>query len=93
MELKQGNNRFYILDDQKKEIGEVTFSEQGPSVISIDHTFVDPNYRGKHIAQQLIQAVVNLAEKENLSILPVCSYAKVLFERKKEYQHYKYKPL
>ncbi|SFF96669.1 GNAT family N-acetyltransferase [Sporolactobacillus nakayamae] len=92
MELKKGINRFYMLDEQK-EVGEIMYTEDRPSVLSINHTFVDPNYRGQHIAQQLIQAVVDLAIAEQKKILPVCSYAKVLFERHKEYQKIEYKPL
>ncbi|MDF2910589.1 MAG: N-acetyltransferase [Sporolactobacillus laevolacticus] len=92
MELKQGNHRFCMVDGSDKEIGEITYTDQGPSVLSIDHTFVDPSYRGQHIAQQLIQAVVNMATKEQKTIIPVCSYAKVLFERNKEYQKLEYKP-
>lgn len=92
MELKKGINRFYMLDE-KNEVGEIMYTEDQPSVLSINHTFVDPNYRGQRIAQQLIQAVVDLAIAEQKTILPVCSYAKVLFERNKEYQKIEYKPL
>ncbi|WP_010023152.1 GNAT family N-acetyltransferase [Sporolactobacillus inulinus] len=89
MELKKGTNRFYMLDGDK-EIGEVTFTEDPPTVLSINHTFVDSNYRGKGIAQQLIQAVVALAMNNQKRIKPVCSYAQALFKRNKDYAAIEY---
>ncbi|MCL1632619.1 N-acetyltransferase [Sporolactobacillus sp. CPB3-1] len=90
MEIKQGIQRFYMLDGNK-EIGEVTFTEEHPLVLSINHTYVDPHYRGKHIAKQLIQAVVDLAVKEHKTIDPVCSYAKAWFQRNESAQAILYK--
>ncbi|MCO7126976.1 N-acetyltransferase [Sporolactobacillus shoreicorticis] len=90
MELKKGSNRFYIIDGNN-EIGEVTFTEDQPSVLSINHTYVDPKYRGQHIAQKLIQAVVDLAISEQKQVSPICSYAKVSFERNQEYQRIQYR--
>jgi len=91
MELKEGKNRFYMVDSND-EIGEVTFTEDYPSVLSINHTFVNPKYRGQHIAKQLIQAVVDRAASEHKLILPICSYAKASFERNPEYQKIQYRP-
>lgn len=91
MEFKEGKNRFYVIDALGKEIGEVTYSPEGDSVLSIDHTFVDPHYRGQKIAQQLIKAVVDKAVSENKKINPACSYAKAQFARVKAYQQVEFK--
>ncbi|WP_010631157.1 GNAT family N-acetyltransferase [Sporolactobacillus vineae] len=90
MELHEASNRFYFLDDDGKEAGEVTFTKPYENVLSIDHTFVDPAYRGQKLAGQLIQAVVDKAVREHKKIIPVCSYAQAKFRRVKAYQDVEY---
>ncbi|WP_332237670.1 GNAT family N-acetyltransferase [Sporolactobacillus sp. KGMB 08714] len=91
MEIKEGKNRFYVTDAVGHEIGEVTYSAVRDSVLSIDHTVVDPQYRGRQIAQQLIKAVVDKAVGDHKQIIPACSYAKAQFARVKDYQQIEFK--
>lgn len=91
MEIKEGKNRFYVTDAIGNEIGEVTYSDVRDSILSIDHTFVDPQYRGQKIAQQLIKAVVDKAVIDHKKIIPACSYAKAQFARVKDYQQVEFK--
>jgi Predicted acetyltransferase len=89
MELHEENSRFYFVDEGK-EAGEVTFTSPFENVLSIDHTFVDPAYRGQKLARQLIQAVVDKAVREHKKIIPACSYAQAQFRRVKAYQEVMY---
>lgn len=82
MEIKEEKNRFVLLNDEAKEIGEMTWSDAGPDIMIIDHTFVEPEYRG----QKLVLNGVELARREGKKIIPLCPYAKKEFERKPEYQ-------
>ncbi|TDM00707.1 GNAT family N-acetyltransferase [Macrococcus carouselicus] len=76
MEIKQAGNRFYI-DDK----AEITFYPEGEKTIVINHTFVDPSLRGQGIAKQLVDKVIDYARENNLVIVPLCSYAKVVMDR------------
>ncbi|RYM01748.1 N-acetyltransferase [Sporolactobacillus sp. THM7-7] len=91
MEINEGTNRFFMTDHLGSDIAEVTYTPSGDNVIAIDHTFVAPAYRGRHIARQLIDAVVEKARRENKKIVPVCSYAQVLFARVRDYRDVLYK--
>lgn len=51
----------------------------------IDHTFVDPAYRGQGLAEKLVAKGVEKARKEQKKIIPLCPFAKKEFERKPEY--------
>lgn len=42
----------------------------------ITHTQVNPACRGQGIARQLVDSVVQAAAKEQIKIIPLCSYAK-----------------
>ncbi|EMF0616468.1 N-acetyltransferase [Enterococcus hirae] len=86
MEIKEEKNRFVLLNDEAKEIGEMTWSDAGPDIMIIDHTFVEPEYRGQKLAEKLVLNGVELARREGKKIIPLCPYAKKEFERKSEYQ-------
>ena len=51
----------------------------------IDHTFVDPAYRGQGLAEKLVEKGVEKARAEKKTIIPLCPFAKKEFERKPEY--------
>ena len=87
MEIKEEKNRFVLLNDEAKEIGEITWSDAGPDIMIIDHTFVEPEYRGQKLAEKLVLNGVELARREGKKIIPLCPYAKKEFERKPEYQY------
>ncbi|APX71108.1 N-acetyltransferase [Companilactobacillus allii] len=80
MEIKHVDGRFYIEDSEL--IGEITYSPVKEGIISIDHTFVNEKYRGQGIAGRLLDEVLTYADRENLKIVPVCSYAKLVFKNK-----------
>ncbi|MFS0938263.1 GNAT family N-acetyltransferase [Enterococcus casseliflavus] len=84
MEILEENTRF-VLKDGDKEIGEMTWSEAGETHLIIDHTFVDPAYRGQGLAEKLVAKGVEKARKEQKKIIPLCPFAKKEFERKPEY--------
>lgn len=85
MEFKEEKNRFALYNDEGTEIGEMTWSPAGDDLIIIDHTFVDPTYRGQNLAGQLVEHGVEMARQKNLKILPLCPFAKKEFAEKSEY--------
>ena len=88
MHFLEEKNRFYQKDIHGNLISEVTFTDDGSTLI-LDHTFVDSTYRGQGIAGKLVALVVEKARKEGKKIIPLCSFAKKEFERKPEYQYVK----
>ena len=69
MQIKEENNRFALYNDENQEIGEMTWSDAGESMMIIDHTFVDPTYRGQKLAEKLVLAGVEKARKEHKKII------------------------
>ena len=86
MEIKEEKNRLALFNDEQQEIGEMTRSDAGPDIMIIDHTFVDPAYRGQKLAEKLVYTGVELARRDGKKIIPLCPYAKKEFEKKPEYQ-------
>ncbi|MBP1045151.1 N-acetyltransferase [Enterococcus sp. BWM-S5] len=85
MEIKEENERFVLFNDNNEEIGEMTWSNAGEEMMIIDHTFVDPQYRGQGLAEKLVLNGVEKARKENKKIIPLCPFAKKEFDTKSEY--------
>ncbi|MGE7987825.1 GNAT family N-acetyltransferase [Lysinibacillus fusiformis] len=85
MEIKQGNQSFYIGKEENSE-AEVHFVRVGESRIILDHTHVGEHLRGQNVGQQLVKAAVDYAKKENLLVIPLCPFAKAEFEKHPEYQ-------
>ena len=82
MDFEKAENRFYKNNKDGKMIAEVTYVPSGEDKVILDHTFVDPSLRGQGIAEELVNRVVKEMQTENKKIIPLCPYAKTLFERK-----------
>jgi len=77
--------RFSALIDGE-EAGLMTYTWAGDHKFIIDHTEVNPDFSGKGVGKQLVMAAVAFARERNLKILPLCPYAKKVFERTPEIQ-------
>lgn len=75
---------FAVTRESKETIGCMTIEPVNANVVSINHTFVEPDYRGQKIAEQLFEHMMEKLEKENKKAIPVCSYAIKQFERHPE---------
>jgi predicted GNAT family acetyltransferase len=84
LEIKTGNNKFYI-DEENSLIGEITYFEDKNSNLVVDHTYVDPNYRGHQLAQKLVERMVEYAREVKKPIIPVCPYVLKVFQKNDSY--------
>ncbi len=88
MEIRQresGNKGAFFIEVDGQQEAEMTYSIAGTGRIIIDHTEVSDRLRGKNAGKQLVAAAVEHARKNNLKILPLCPFARSVFERTREY--------
>lgn len=76
-----GSRGAFHIQREGKRIGEMTYSRTHPSLVVVDHTYVDPSLRGMGIAQHLQDAMVAWARETGTKVVPLCSYVKVQFDR------------
>lgn len=81
---KAGKGWFYINDNEGREIGAMHYTHSMPSEIVIDHTEVAERFEGRGIGRQLLNAAVKYARDHNYKIIPVCPYAKSVFDKTPE---------
>jgi uncharacterized protein len=89
MEIKfeetESKGAFYI-EENGKRAAVMTISKAGGNIMIIDSTHVDDALRGKNAGKQLVEAAVNHARKFQYKIIPLCPFAKSVFEKVKDYQ-------
>lgn len=89
MEIIQENsakNGIFKAIENDSVAGEMTYVWAGEDKFIIDHTEVFPEFEGKGVGKKLVMAAVEYARANNMKILPLCPFAKALFERTKEIQ-------
>ncbi|MCQ0969576.1 GNAT family N-acetyltransferase [Paracoccus sp. TK19116] len=65
---------------------EMTYSRVSESLIIIDHTEVPGALRGQKIGEQLVLKAIEDARRDNVSIIPLCPFAKAQFARHADWQ-------
>ncbi|MEM7656439.1 MAG: GNAT family N-acetyltransferase [Bacteroidota bacterium] len=87
MDIKQEEQAtkgaFFVEVDGEK-LAEMTYSKAGDTRIIIDHTEVDDRLRGQGAGKQLVEAAVNMAREQGKKILPLCPFARSVFQKSPE---------
>ncbi|STZ13233.1 Uncharacterised protein [Morganella morganii] len=82
MDIREDETSFYILsEDGKSRIAEITFVYTGDNLVIIDHTMVDDSLRGQKVGNKLVAAVVEKMRREQRKIIPLCPFAKSVFDK------------
>jgi uncharacterized protein len=86
IQLEQTDTRgsFFIEQDGKR-VAFMEFSKAGTDRIIISHTDVSDALRGKNAGKQLVAAAVDYARKNKIKIVPLCPFARSVFDKVKEY--------
>lgn len=84
MEINQINDIrkgcFEAIEDGK-EAGKMTYTWAGDSKFIIDHTEVNEGFNGKGVGKKLVMKAVEYARNNNLKIIPLCPFAKSVFDK------------
>lgn len=67
-----------------ERLAEMSYTVAGSRVI-IDHTDVDDRLRGKGAGKRLVRAAVEWARAENQKLMPLCPFAKSVFDKTADY--------
>ena len=83
-ETTESKGSFNVLVDGQK-LASMTYSRAGESMIIIDHTEVSDQLRGQGVGKKLVAAAVDFARKHKIKILPLCPFAKAVFDKTEEF--------
>jgi predicted GNAT family acetyltransferase len=79
--LQNEKNGYFSVEVDGKTEAKMTFVFAGSDKIIIDHTEVNPGNNGKGFGKKMVTAAVEMAREKNLKIIPLCPFAKSVFDK------------
>lgn len=89
MEVQQkdnGEKGAFFIEQEGTPLAEMTYVWAGKDRIIIDHTEVDDLLKGKGAGKQMVSKAVDFARKKGISIIPLCPFAKSVFDKTPEFR-------
>ncbi|AXQ24002.1 N-acetyltransferase [Acinetobacter wuhouensis] len=84
LEIKHQDNgkkgEFYI-GEENHHLAEMAYTWAGETMLIIDHTTVEDELRGQSVGRKLLDQVVDMARQKNIQIIPLCPFAKSVFDK------------
>lgn len=84
MEIKQNTfdtGGYFKALIEGRQAGLMTYIIDASGKIVIQHTEVEPEFNGQGIGNKLVVAAAEYAREMNKKVVPVCTFAKSVFER------------
>ncbi len=85
-QINETKNGYFRAVDNDIEVGRMTYTWAGTDKFIIDHTEVNPDFAGQSVGKKMVMEAVQYARENNLKILPLCPFAKSVFDKTKEIQ-------
>ena len=79
---QSGNKGSFYVEANETILAEMTYSMTGTDLMIIDHTEVSDELRGKNVGFQLVHTAVAYARVNLIRIIPLCPFAKSVFDKK-----------
>ena len=81
---RHGHKGEFVWMQDGERLAVMSYSVAGSRVI-IDHTDVDDRLRGKGAGKELVKSAVEWARTQNVKLMPLCPFAKSVFDKTPEY--------
>ena len=79
-----GHRGAFVWMEDGERLAVMSYTVAGSRVI-IDHTDVDDRLRGKGAGKQLVKSAVEWARADKVQLLPLCPFARSVFDKTPEY--------
>lgn len=83
-QVNEENKGYFKASEENITAGKMTYSWAGKDKFIIDHTEVSPDFNGKGVGKQMVMAAVEFARANDLKIIPLCPFAKSVFDKVEE---------
>jgi uncharacterized protein len=81
---QNGNHGMFYVGEEIDPLATMTYTMATPEKMIINHTEVSDELSGKNVGLQLVNKAVEYARMSNIKIIPLCPYAKSVFDRRPE---------
>lgn len=83
-QVNDGRKGYFEATEEEKQAGKMTYTWAGDSKFIIDHTEVNEDFSGKGVGKKLLMAAIEYARTNNIKIIPLCPFAKSVFDKTEE---------
>lgn len=81
---QQGHRGAFFVEEEGRRLASLTYTVAGSRVI-LDHTDVDDVLRGTGTGRKLVAAAVDWAREEEVKLMPLCPFARSVFDKTPEF--------
>lgn len=81
-----GKNGSFFLEINGKKLARMDYVMAGEKKLIIEHTEVDDSLKGQGIGKKLLEKLVTFTRKEQILVMPLCSFAVAVFRKTPEWQ-------
>lgn len=78
------NKGIFFITVEGEVAAELVYGKPNHNQMIIEHTEVSEALEGKGAGKELVYSAVNYARLNNIKVIPLCPFAKALFDRKAE---------
>lgn len=75
----------FFIEDEGEVLAQLVYKTFADNEMNIEHTEVDKQLRGQNIGYELVHTAVEFARSHKMKILPVCPFAKAIFDKKPDF--------
>lgn len=76
----------FVAVEDENIIGKLVYKVQSDHVLDFTDTGVNPEFRGKGVAKQLVIAAAEYAKQNGFKVIATCPYVKRVLPRIQEYK-------
>lgn len=80
----EGNKGFFAATEDGEEAGRMTYSMAGEGRMIIDHTEVNPDFKGLGIGKLILMNLVDYVREHDIKVIPLCPFAKSVFNKEEK---------
>lgn len=80
-----GKRGMLIASIDGKQAGMIAYTWAGDDKFIIDHTETVSDFAGQGVGKKLVAATVEMARAEGVKVMPLCPFAKNVFEKTADY--------
>jgi predicted GNAT family acetyltransferase len=81
---ERGTAGAFFIEGEGQRLAELSYTRSGPETVVLVHTEVSTLLQGRGVARKLLDHAVAWARRTGTRFIPVCPYAKSVFDRTPE---------
>lgn len=83
-----GNHGLFYVPGEEGEgpLAELVYAVTEDGKMILEHTEVDEELRGQNIGFEMVNAAVAHARQYDMKVVPVCPFAKAIFDKKPDFE-------